>query len=135
MNTTEQSLLERLYKFLARARFTHASDEVRAADFGEEIKAAHQRQRAIQIASQLAQHSDGTVRNSAAAILNLMQGAGSHKIFDKTYCGEGIIDLPEDIGEAFFDENPIMKNVPKDEHGIHTGRFKVTIEWFEDEDE
>lgn len=51
-------------------------------------------------------------------------------IFEKTYDGESLYDLSRDIAEAFEeDSNPLVKEVPLDEHGFHKGNFKVTVEW------
>lgn len=58
------------------------------------------------------------------------------KIFENTYCGEGMIDVEQDVGEAFScDSNPAIKKVPVDEYGIFKGQFRVTIEWIPEEDE
>lgn len=58
------------------------------------------------------------------------------QIFNSEYSGEGIIDVPQDVGEAFDDNlNKTVRAVPKDEYGIHQGTFRVTIEWIPDDDE
>ena len=52
------------------------------------------------------------------------------KTFEKTYCSEELCDLDRDVSEAFTEVfNPLMKEIPVDEHGFHQGSFKVTIEW------
>lgn len=57
------------------------------------------------------------------------------KIFEGTYAGEGIIDAGQNIDEAFMEcYNPKIGEVPTDEHGIHKGSFKVTIEWIPEEE-
>jgi hypothetical protein len=54
-------------------------------------------------------------------------------IFEKEYDGESIVDMGRDVHEAFEERfNPIMNQVPCDEHGIYTGTFKVTIQWVEE---
>lgn len=55
-------------------------------------------------------------------------------VLQKLYCGEGIIDIEQDVGEALNSVyNPEMKKVPTDEHGIPLGEFKITIEWIPEE--
>jgi len=52
------------------------------------------------------------------------------KLFEKDYDGEDLYDLSRDMHEAFKEDfNPIAKTIPRNEHGIHLGTFKVTIEW------
>lgn len=52
------------------------------------------------------------------------------KIFEKTYDGESIVDINRDVSEALQDDfNPLMENIPSDDHGFAFGNFKVTIEW------
>ena len=52
------------------------------------------------------------------------------KLFEKDYDGESLYDLSRDMHEAFNEDfNPISKTIPSDEYGIHSGTFKVTIEW------
>lgn len=54
-------------------------------------------------------------------------------IFDKTYDGESIIDAPEDIGDMLDPTmNPACKDIPQDEHGIHKGSLRVTVEWIKE---
>lgn len=50
-------------------------------------------------------------------------------VMEKEYSGESIVDLEEDI--MYNIENA---DVPKDEHGVHKGTFRVTVQWIEDED-
>ena len=53
-------------------------------------------------------------------------------IFEKRYDGESLYDLPRDISEAIdSDFNEIVKEIPVDNYGFQTGKFKVTIEWGE----
>ena len=55
-------------------------------------------------------------------------------IFEKVYDGESICDMDRDICEAFLEAyNPVMKEVPCDEHGFCKGTFTVKIEWKNDE--
>lgn len=56
------------------------------------------------------------------------------KIFEKEYNSEALgQDVTRDIWDSFHPVfNPIMKDIPEDEHGFLKGTFKVTIEW-EDE--
>lgn len=49
-------------------------------------------------------------------------------IFEKTYDGESIVDIEQDIYES-INEN---YDLPMDENNFNTGTFKVTIEWFND---
>lgn len=52
------------------------------------------------------------------------------RLFQKTYDGESIYDIPEDVKEAFNPTyNAAMVAIPTDEYGFNTGKFKVTIEW------
>lgn len=51
-------------------------------------------------------------------------------IFKKEYDGESIVDLERDISECLDGNfNAIAYAIPVDEHGIHKGTFKVTVEW------
>jgi hypothetical protein len=51
-------------------------------------------------------------------------------VFSQEYSGEGIIDIGQDVDEAFHEcYNSSIKIVPKDEYGLHEGIFVVTIEW------
>lgn len=45
-------------------------------------------------------------------------------VFQKTYDGESIIDVSEDIAYAIQ-----VSTVPQDEYGFQLGEFKVTVEW------
>jgi hypothetical protein len=51
-------------------------------------------------------------------------------IFDKTYDGETIADVQRDLIESFDPRfNPKAKDIPVDEYGFQKGRFKITVEW------
>ena len=51
-------------------------------------------------------------------------------LFDEKYDGESIVDVERDVLEAFdTDFNPLLLNIPQDEHGFCKGTFKVTVEW------
>jgi hypothetical protein len=57
-------------------------------------------------------------------------------VFEATYDGESIIDLPEAIGNMLdIDYNSIASTIPQDEWGLHTGTFHVKITWVPDKDE
>ena len=50
--------------------------------------------------------------------------------FDKSYCGDEISDVYRDVSEAFEEPfNPVLLDIPKDEHGFQTGKFRIMIEW------
>lgn len=52
------------------------------------------------------------------------------KTFEKLYDGESIYDVQRDVIESFDAKfNPIVKDIPQDEHGFQLGTFRVTIEW------
>ena len=52
------------------------------------------------------------------------------QVFNKQYDGESLYDLGRDIGEAFIEEyNPVLKEIPTDEHGFQRGTFTVTVTW------
>lgn len=54
------------------------------------------------------------------------------KLFEKTYTGEFIYDISDDVLEAFKPEyNAAIVAIPTDEYGFNTGEFKVTIEWID----
>lgn len=54
-------------------------------------------------------------------------------IFQKTYDGESLVDLSRDTWECLDAKfNPIAGEIPVDKWGLHTGTFKVTIEWVEE---
>lgn len=51
-------------------------------------------------------------------------------VFKKNYDGESLYDFDRDLSECIMAEyNPIIENIPTDEHGFHKGTFKVTIVW------
>lgn len=54
-------------------------------------------------------------------------------VFEKEYSDEGMIDLPEDIGDVGGFQN--IHLIPKDEYGFMSGTFKVTVTWDPDSDE
>lgn len=58
----------------------------------------------------------------------------SRKLLEEIYSYESLYDLDRDINYA-TDEvyGPIMKDLPRDEHGYIEGTFKVTIEWSNNE--
>jgi hypothetical protein len=51
-------------------------------------------------------------------------------VFEKSYDGESIVDIYRDVAEAVSAEyNPVMDQIPIDQYGFSTGRFRVVIEW------
>lgn len=51
-------------------------------------------------------------------------------VFEKTYDGESIADLPRDINEMWnpkFNPDMLGADLNPDENGIPVGNFKVTI--------
>ncbi len=51
-------------------------------------------------------------------------------VFQQSYDGESVVDLPGDACEALDEQyNAEMRSIPTDEHGLSTGKFTVTIEW------
>lgn len=51
-------------------------------------------------------------------------------IFSKEYDGESLYDVSRDIHEAFDAAfNPLVKDIPQDEHGFQEGQFIVSIQW------
>lgn len=52
-------------------------------------------------------------------------------VFNKTYSAEELCDVDRDICEAFSD-NPVVDELPTDEHGFQQGTFNVTITWVPD---
>lgn len=51
-------------------------------------------------------------------------------LHDKEYDGESIVDVSRDVWEAFDEKfNPEVKKIPKNEHYIQEGTFKVTVTW------
>jgi hypothetical protein len=52
------------------------------------------------------------------------------KLFEKIYDGESIVDFGRDMDEVLMQcYNPLMADIPVDEHGFSKGKFTVTIEW------
>lgn len=55
-------------------------------------------------------------------------------VFESEYSGESICDIDRDVSEAFYEDfNKVIKQIPKDEHNIQLGTFKVTITWENDD--
>lgn len=51
-------------------------------------------------------------------------------IFEKEYDGESIYDLQRDVIEAVDASfNPMVNDIPQDDHGFQLGTFTVKIEW------
>lgn len=56
-------------------------------------------------------------------------------VFEKDYDGESLYDLGRDIAECFDGEyNPIIGEIPTDEHGLQLGNFTVMVLWTPAED-
>ena len=52
-------------------------------------------------------------------------------VFEKFYDGESLYDIDRDVAESMQGEyNPLVLKIPSDEFGIQRGTFKVTIQWF-----
>lgn len=51
-------------------------------------------------------------------------------VFEKKYDDESIVDLERDMYEAINESDG-----PVDEHGFHTGTFKVIIMWESDDND
>ena len=49
-------------------------------------------------------------------------------LMSRTYSGESIVDVSEDIDYALNDDR-----IPVDEYNMSKGRFVVTVEWEDDE--
>lgn len=57
-------------------------------------------------------------------------------IFEKEYDGESVYDVDRDVSEAFLEDfNPLVKQIPSDEHGFQQGVFEVTITWRPERDD
>lgn len=55
-------------------------------------------------------------------------------ILQNHYWGETLIDVDRHISECFMDDfNPLMRDIPRDEHGFLKGKFVVTVQWHEEE--
>lgn len=55
-------------------------------------------------------------------------------LFVNTYDGESIVDASRDFSEALLAEfNPAVAELPVDQYGFTQGKFKVVIEWCEEE--
>lgn len=56
-------------------------------------------------------------------------------IHSKVYDGESIVDLERDISEMFDDRfNPVILNIPYNKWHIMKGKFKVTVQWSDNDD-
>jgi hypothetical protein len=54
-------------------------------------------------------------------------------LFQKTYDGDSIYDVPGDVIEVFdIKFTPELGDIPVDEYGIQQGTFVVKIEWLEE---
>jgi hypothetical protein len=52
------------------------------------------------------------------------------KLFEKVYDGESIVDFGRDMEEVLQEcYNPLIAEIPVDDHGFSKGSFTVTIEW------
>ena len=57
------------------------------------------------------------------------------EIFNKVYGAESLCDLSRDIHESFDERfNPVMAEIPVDEHYFQEGSFVVTVTWFADDE-
>lgn len=51
-------------------------------------------------------------------------------LFRKEYSGEEICDIDRDISEVFDARmTPAIDKVPVDEHGLHSGKFRISVVW------
>lgn len=58
---------------------------------------------------------------------------GEKSLFEEVYSGESIVDIYRDVSEAVDGRmNPLMAEVPQDEHGFAKGTFTVSIVWTPD---
>lgn len=57
------------------------------------------------------------------------------KVFEKEYCEEGFMDLEMHVCNMLNDLKDETSYIIPTEQGFLTGKFKVTIEWSENEDE
>ena len=56
-------------------------------------------------------------------------------LFNKDYCGEEICDVDRDVSEVFDSRiTPAIESVPVDEHGLHKGKFRITVTWCSEDD-
>ena len=56
--------------------------------------------------------------------------AGEIELFAKSYDGESMYDFDRDTSEAIMSEyNPLIGQIPVDEHGFQEGEFEVSIIW------
>jgi U3 small nucleolar ribonucleoprotein component len=50
----------------------------------------------------------------------------------KEYDGESMVDMERDLSEALDENyNQVMRDIPKDEYGIHQGMFVICLKWIE----
>ena len=50
----------------------------------------------------------------------------------KEYDGEALIDIVNDLSEALDENfNQVMRDIPKDEYGIHQGMFVICLKWID----
>lgn len=55
------------------------------------------------------------------------------KLFEKEYSAESLVDLQEDVFEAFNPKyNNLVDQILVDENGFMEGTFRVTIEWMDE---
>jgi len=51
-------------------------------------------------------------------------------LLDKVYDGESIVDMARDLSEMLDEDfNPEVAHIPKDEHGIQRGSFRLIVRW------
>lgn len=52
-------------------------------------------------------------------------------VFQKDYSDESLIDLDENLHDNLNNSeiNPLVKDIPHDEHGFRSGTFTVTVTW------
>lgn len=62
--------------------------------------------------------------------------SGALLLFNKQYDGESLYDFDRDTSEAIMEEyNPLVAQIPTDEHGFQKGTFEVTITWKPDDEQ
>lgn len=78
---------------------------------------------------------DSALDGAIAIVKNLSSRPEKQTILNKEYCGEGIIDMSQDIDEMLDERfNPVIKDLPVDEYGIITGTFKLSVTWEADDE-
>lgn len=51
-------------------------------------------------------------------------------IFQNSYSSEALSDVERDIMESLDPRfNDVMKDIPQDQYGLHSGEFEITIKW------